>query len=32
MITPFKGNQEGVTISDTIVRTPKIKIEEGFYI
>ena len=30
MITPFKGNQEGVTISDTIVRTPKIKIEEDF--
>ena len=30
MITPFKGNQEGVTISDTIVRTPKVKIEETF--
>ena len=27
MITPFKGNQEGVRISDTIIKTPKVRIE-----
>ena len=26
MITPFKGNQDGVSISDTIVKTPKVRI------